>query len=182
MSRLFIGIPVDLETKDKLVPILQELQIFKIKVVPIQNLHFTIKFLGEVHTSEIEEINNTLQNISKQYHTFTLKLENIGCFPNSTSPQVVWIGTHSKEMLSLMYKIETELQYIRKNEHQENLPHLTLARINNLTEPQKFQSWLKKYAAVNFGSINVDKIVLFESILSKGGPEYKIIREFSLLS
>jgi 2'-5' RNA ligase len=180
MKRLFVGVPISTEIKAEVVPLLKELNNLGIKTTPINNLHFTLKFLGEVKDSETNEIIEILQNISISVPQFEINLTDLDAFPNQNDPQVLWIGTESKELIALMRKMNRELEYIRKDEHQKEIPHLTLARIKLLNNQSLLNNIFKKWNNVKFGKMKVEHFCLYESTLKKEGPEYKIIKNFLL--
>ena len=112
--RLFIGVPVSEEIKEKVKPIYEKIKETgaDLNLVPLENLHFTIKFLGE--TDQVEEIKGKLSTIKQK--SFTISLENVGVFPSLERMNVIWIGTNSKEIISLMKETDNLLNYIKKND------------------------------------------------------------------
>ena len=178
MKRLFVGIPISEEVKTKLNPVLNALMGLGIKVIPAGNLHFTIKFLGEVGEDKITEIVSKLEILAEQ-EPFRVKLEGISAF-GEKQIKVVWVGLKPNEMLWLMKQANKLLNYIRKDEHQEEIPHLTLARVNKIKDNEGLLNIIKKYQKVEFGEMLVDKFYLYESKLTSEGPVYKIIKELRL--
>lgn len=160
MSRLFVGVPITDEIKEKILPLMNELQ--GVRAVPPENLHFTLKFLGEADPEEVKRKLSSL--ICKK---FTIKLQKVGSFP-----RVIWIGG-SKELIPLMREVNQLLDHIRKNDYKEDIPHLTIARGSS-------PEFVNKHKDDQFGEMEVDKIVLYESTLTPEGPIYKVVEEFRL--
>ena len=174
--RLFIGVPVSEEIKEKVKPLYQKLKetdaIFNL--VPLDNLHFTIKFLGDVDESKLEEIKGKLSEIKQS--SFKISLKGIGAFPSLERINVIWIGTESKEIISLMKKTDHLLNYIKKNDFEKEVAHLTIARVKS----GELKEFVEEFSETDFGEMLVDKFVLYESVLTPEGPIYKIIKEFKL--
>lgn len=179
MKRLFVGIPVSEEVKQKIKPILKQLNETgaQLNLVPLENLHFTVKFLGEAEESKIAEIKEKLQEIAKTNKPFKVKLKSVGVFPSKKFIRVVWIGTESPEMISLIKQTEAALSYIRKNEYKEEVPHLTLARVR--MPNQKLLDFLDKTKFEE--EMDVKEMILFESKLSNKGTVYEAVSKFKLM-
>lgn len=179
MKRLFIAIPVAKEIKSKLKLLLQELRQTEadIKMVSFDNLHFTLKFLGDVDENKIPEIVEKLSLLHRK--PFSLSVRGVSFFPSLERINVVWVGVESPELESLMKKINLSLNYLRKEEHEET-PHLTIARVKSDKNKEKLQKLVEKYRTASFGEMTVDKIIVFESELGKEGPKYTVVKEFLL--
>jgi len=179
MKRLFIAIPVAEEVKIKLKPLLQELQDTNadLKLVSLQNIHFTLKFLGKVAEERIPEIVEKLTPL--QQKSFSISLLGVGVFPSVERINVIWIGIKSLELVSLMKKVNLALNYVRHEEHEEK-PHLTIARVKSGKNKEKILPLVEKYKNTLFGKMNVEKIILYESELGKAGPKYTVVHKFIL--
>ncbi len=179
MKRLFIGVPVAEEIKAKINPLIEELSASgaDVKLVPLGNLHLTLKFLGEVEEEKISEIIQKLSVLSQQ--SFSISFQAVGVFPSLERINVIWIGIQSPELLSLIKDINAALDYIRKEEREEK-PHLTLARMKSAKNKETIQKLVQKYGHASFGAMLIDKFFLYESELKPEGPEYNILKEFQL--
>ncbi len=177
MKRLFIAVPISEEVKKKIKLLILELQESgaDLKLVSMENLHFTLKFLGDVDESKISEIVEKLSLLKQD--SFSISLRGVGAFPSLERINVIWVGIESVELIPLMKKINHSLNYLRKEEH-EKTPHLTIARVKSGKDKEKLQKSVEKYKKTLFGEMRVDKIVLFESELGKEGPKYTLIKEF----
>src|SRR3989338_1626666 len=125
MKRIFIAIPVAEEVKEKIKSFVHELSASgaDLKLVSLENLHLTLKFLGEVDEDKIPLIREKLSAISQK--PFSISFQSIGVFPAVDRINVIWIGVDAPEWVSLLQKINAALNYIRKEEREE-IPHLTL--------------------------------------------------------
>ena len=172
--RLFIGVPVSEEIKEIVKPLYQKLNETDaiLNLVPLDNLHFTIKFLGD--TDKVEEIKEKLSTIKQS--SFKISLKNVGCFPSLERIRVVWVGTDSKEIISLMKETDNLLNYIKKNDFEKEVAHLTIARVKS----GELKEFVEEFSKTDFGEMLVNKFVLYESVLTSEGLIYKIIKEFKL--
>ncbi|MEK6937497.1 MAG: RNA 2',3'-cyclic phosphodiesterase [Nanoarchaeota archaeon] len=179
MKRLFVGIPLSSDLKQGIEPLLTELKLPGISPVAMENLHLTLKFLGEVEEEKILKIQEKLSQLASLTPSFRVELQGIGAFPNLKQPKVVWIGTESKELVKLMREADKEWNDIRQNEHPAEMPHLTLARIKSTNE-FLLRSFLHRYSNQNWGSLKVDRICLYEATLTPTGPIYAVLSENKL--
>ncbi|MBU0457724.1 MAG: RNA 2',3'-cyclic phosphodiesterase [Nanoarchaeota archaeon] len=180
MKRLFVAVPVSLSIKEKIKPFYKKLKETgaDFNFVSLENLHFTLKFLGDVNEGKIESIKDILLKI-KQEH-FSISLEKIGVFPNLERINVVWIGIKDSKLISLMKQVDELLNYIRKNEHQTEIPHLTIARVKSGKNKELLQNVLAENKDLDFGEMVVDKFILYESELTSEGPVYNVLEEIML--
>lgn len=150
----------------------------KIKWVEEDNIHITLKFLGEVNSNLCKEISQQLLTIAAETKKFNISLQSLGVFPNISSARVLWVDVkeNNNELKLLSQMIEDKLlSFNIPKECRHYQPHLTLGRVKTLVEKDKISSFLTKYKNINFGTAEIDHITFFESILSPQGPEYKVI-------
>jgi len=180
MKRLFVAVPISREIKEKIISLIQKLRNTEadLKSVSLENLHFTLKFLGKVEEDKIPEIVAKVMEIPSK--PFSISLQGMGVFPSLERIKVVWAGINGPELISLIKKINQSLNYIRRGEHEES-PHLTLARVKSGKNEEKLQRLVEKYKNTLFGEMRVEKMILYESELGKAGPKYTKIKEFAFL-
>ena len=156
----------------------------KVKFVEKDNLHISLKFLGDLNSKEIEKTLNMLQNISTKYQHFIIGLsENVGIFPDNSRPRVIWVGIEKgNDIVSNIHQsIEKELRlepfFQKENKFRA---HITMARLKNLKYSHKLNDYIKNIK-INPVTDFVKTIELMESQLTTGGPIYKTINSFPLL-
>lgn len=171
-KRLFIGIPISGKIKEKIKPLYAKLKETgaELNFVSWDNLHLTLKFLGNVQEDQIEEIKKRLAAIKPE--KFILKFKGVGAFPDNEQIKVIWIGVESPELIQLMKEINLSLNYIRENEQEENA-HLTLARVKSAKNKEKLPTFLRDVKGKKFTEMMADKFILYESELTPKGPKYK---------
>ncbi len=180
MKRLFVGIPVSSDVRERLTVLLQELTKSgaELTVVAPENLHFTLKFLGDIPESKISEISSTLSGITRSQKPFSIRLTKLGAFPSLNYIQVVWAGGESPEMVALMKKVNTALDFYRRERHPQEIPHVTLARMKSVRNQSSLRAFLERNVAAPVMSI--EKVVLYASELLPEGPRYTVVKEFRL--
>ena|SRR3989344_2013454 len=178
-KRLFIGIPVSIN--DEISELMVQLKSTgaPLSFVPLDNLHFTLKFLGEIDEGKIAELSEKLQVVCKIPKKFEITMDGVGIFPNIQYVKVVWIGSKSEKLRNFMENIHQYLSYLREEDYKDT-PHLTIARIRSGKHKHELQELISDYKDKVFGKMMVDRIVLYESILTEKGPVYKIEKEFKL--
>lgn len=180
--RLFIGIPLTLEMKAEVGRFIEANRKYYsgYKWTVPENLHITLKFLGEVDPGKIDALCGQLQETTADLPQFSLALGRFGCFPNPRSPRVLWIGVtegaeHLANLAGLVDAACVRLGFTA--EDKPFRPHLTVARAG--TNP--FPAFAPD-DHVNFGSQSiVHSYSLIESKLLRAGAQYQIIRNFMLL-
>ena len=186
MLRTFIAIEIDPPHKQKLTNLISTLKQSDsdIKWVTEHQMHLTLKFLGNVEETKVQEISDALTLIANSTREFTITLSNIGTFPNAKRPRVIWIGVNKgKNKLKLLAgQIETELEKLDfPKETRDFKSHLTLGRVRS---PKNLQNLTKLLTEVSFQSesaIKISKLILFQSTLTPKGAIYKKITLHSRL-
>lgn len=148
-----------------------------IKWVEKENLHITLKFLGEIEKEKVKDIEKILDEIPLKFKSFEAKLEEIGTFPDFKNPRVLWVGVSPREKIEEIFKfieerIEKEKIDVSKEEREFH-PHITIARIK---VKGRFSFERKKFGE-NF---KINRIALFKSDLRPEGPIYTLLKEVEL--
>jgi 2'-5' RNA ligase len=181
--RTFIAIDLPSELKDKVNKLISELRnsgFCDAKWVSEQQLHLTLKFLGEIKQQDVAKVEFILKEIASKTKVFSLQLKGLGHF----NQRVLWIGGNSggEEFVGLAKSVDEKLSVLGfEKETKEFAVHLTLARIKYIEDKAKFQQVLDRYENADFGVFKVNSMKLMESVLAEQGPIYKTLREFNLL-
>lgn len=185
IKRLFIALPLPATVflQELIDQLRHQLAHEKINWVKTQNQHLTLKFLGSVHTEKIPEIIATTGDCVKQYHSFSLDFNKTGLFGSSYDPKVLWLGLEnpSESLLSLTNDLLNQLDAIGfKRDRQNFVPHLTLGRIKQLKQKPLFQQVVQNIPQQSYLKADISEVILYESILHKTGPEYRVVERFGL--
>lgn len=175
--RLFVGVFVDKSIFSSIYPkIINEFDKVSFgKWVEDYNLHFTMKFIGEVDKSEVSQIKDVLSDLLIEYRS-KLVFKGLSVLPKRGQPRVLYADIHTEDnMLSEnAVLIDTRLQELGfPREEREFVPHITLLRMKSVHN--NFRNSLMKYSDYKFGEMSSYKICLIESKLSPRGPIYKVV-------
>lgn len=136
-------------------------------------LHLTLKFLGETSPQLVPEITQAIGETLIGLEPFEMKLEGAGVFPHRHRPTIFWVGVENAKALNALAKdLEDRFEELGfLPERREFSPHLTIARIRK-KPPAEFFELLDSTAEKTFGTVCVDRVELMQSQLSADGPEY----------
>jgi len=179
--RLFIALDIPEEVKRKVEEIQGKLKKAEadVKWVEPQNLHFTLKFLGEVPEERVEEVKAAVKRAISGFSPFKLELKGVGYFGSKSFLRVIWISGKSQEAVKLMERLEEELKSFRPEEREKNL-HLTLGRVRSGRGREELLKAISDLSETELGEFEVREVKLKESRLSPKGPQYRDIAVFSL--
>ncbi|BEP17748.1 RNA 2',3'-cyclic phosphodiesterase [Pyrofollis japonicus] len=148
------------------------------KPVEDQNLHITIRFLGNIPMGMVDEIARVIE--SARPRRVVIRLRGVGAFPSTSNPRVIWVGvSEGADELTRIYKeIEHGLRRLGfRPEREEFVPHVTLARIKGRRNIDRVVKLLHELAEEEVGEIVLESVRLKQSILTRSGPIYKTLRE-----
>lgn len=162
-----------------------ELSGLPLRWVPIQNMHLTLKFLGDVKPDQVEEVTQLIGMLTKKYSPFSISLNGLGAFPNTKRARVLWVGLETPESLNEM-AAAFESAFVKIGFQQEGrpfAPHLTLARVRGharLEDLQKINEVISSTPTPKSSSAIAGKIIFFQSELRPGGSVYNPLAQFVL--
>ncbi len=184
--RCFIAIPLSSDTHQELSKIQSRLKETEADVgwVKSDNIHLTLKFLGDVEEEKTKIICKKLREMVNQFTSFETDMGKLGTFPSLSNPRVIWIGLskNADRIIKLQQRIEEVTEPLGfEKETRPFHPHLTLGRVRGKKNIQKLVEKLKSLPLPQFKPITVDRIILFQSILKPTGAEYTALDEFKLM-
>lgn len=147
-----------------------------VKWVAPENLHLTLKFLGDVALTETARICEAMEKTAREIEPFELEMAGAGAFPSVGRPRTIWLGSSGDDrpMLALVEGVEKRLQKLGyRREGRRFQAHLTLGRLRRPgPEVHRLGELLKAEANRAVGTTAVREIVLFSSQLTSAGPVY----------
>lgn len=146
-----------------------------IRWVSEDQLHITLKFLGNITEEAGKGFLRILEEKLKNFSPFTLSLKGTGFFPSEKAPRVFWIGVDKgRGKLMEMNRLIEEIspQFAIPQEKREFNPHLTLSRIKERSAGLNLSAALAPSKERDFGETHVHSLILFKSILLKEGAKY----------
>jgi 2'-5' RNA ligase len=182
--RAFLAVPLDADAVSAIedfVKLLQT-QIAGVSWVKRDNLHVTLRFLGDaVAAEQILQLDHALGQIGTAIPRFTLEARGVGVFPNLERPRVVWIGLHSDVLASLARRVEDVARESGfPQEPRSYTPPLTIGRVRDRRQWVPLRDSLAQAAERDFGSSKVDSMMLYRSILGSGAATYQELARYSL--
>ncbi|MDN5358515.1 MAG: 2,3-cyclic 3-phosphodiesterase [Candidatus Diapherotrites archaeon] len=179
--RLFVGVPLPDEQREAVWRLIGSWQqsIKGIKYVERENLHITLKFMGEVPETRIPDIVGTLESVKTGL--FRVHLSGVGAFPSVERPRVVWVGVKEgfNELVSVSKMIDDVLvAHGVPREMKPFHPHVTIGRVKRFS-PEIVRK-IREDASLDFGSFTFERFVLYSSTLTPSGPIYKEVESFEV--
>lgn len=179
--RAFIALDLSPEINTRLedvsAQLKQRLKDVQVRWVPVENIHLTLKFLGDVSLANLEMLKKILLSEASNHAPFEMSVGELGAFPSTRRPRVIWVGvTAPPELKALQRGIESEtarLGYQREN--RSFSPHLTLGRVSrNATsqDARQIGEVLESYKVGFLGATRVQEVHLYRSDLRPGGAVY----------
>ncbi len=183
--RLFIAIPIPEIFLDDIQNVQSKLKEggADIKWVERENLHFTLRFLGETGETRLLELQDGMRASSSSFFPFSAELGEIGAFPSLSSPRVIWLGLDKgqEEMRDLAMNLEEEL--VTRGfppEDKSFHAHLTLGRARSPKGLGGIKDLLRQRLSLRGRSFTISEILLYSSTLTPRGPIYRSIGAFVL--
>ncbi len=182
--RCFIAIDIPENIKDAIAGFIEKygLNLKGIRWIPAENVHLTLKFLGDIKEDLIPEIQKRLALICTRIDVFNINIRGAGAFPNLKYPNVLWIGIDESEGLRRLYEdIEESMSDLGfEKEDRKFSPHLTIGRVKDRKGIEPVIKRLYTFKDTFFGSIEVKEVLLMRSVLKPSGAEYSKIAGFKL--
>ena len=143
-----------------------------IKSVEPQNLHFTIRFLGEISEGEADDISGVLDEID--IPSFRVVFNGLGYFPHARRISVIWVGVKDggSELISLAEQVEERLVQLNLKPEKKFVPHLTICRVKSGRNREQLIQAADQYGDTYLGTDTVSSIKLKKSQLTPKGPIY----------
>jgi RNA 2',3'-cyclic 3'-phosphodiesterase len=152
----------------------------RLKWVRPENIHLTLKFLGEIELEKLADITAVLHEVGKDFSSFSLSARGVGVFPNVQAARVIWMGLTGE-----LYVLEKICEKIEKGliplgfipEKRAFKGHLTLGRMSDRVPAALLQEAITALSEIETGSFRADRIELIQSNLQPNGPVYKQLAE-----
>lgn len=176
--RLFVAIDLSDDIRDYLFDLEKNLNHdAKIRWVAKKNLHLTLKFLGYMDDSRIDDVKKRLKEV--KFRRFSVALNKLGWFPGGSNISVLWIDVKpGEEVIKLQKEVDSNLLDMFSSE-QRFYSHLTLGRVKNIKNKQAFLKRLQNVDIKKIG-FEVKEFSLIRSQLTRDGPKYNILERYKL--
>jgi 2'-5' RNA ligase len=149
-----------------------------LKLVKPQNIHLTVRFLGNISPSMVDGIYEEMKQLS--FTPFTIELRGLGAFPKLAYPRVVWVGIRkgADELTDVFEQLEPRLRGLGfKPDRKGFSPHLTIARVRGGRNKAQLIKLIRELEDYEFGAVKAECFRLKKSDLTPKGPIYTTLRE-----
>ncbi|MBE3117991.1 MAG: RNA 2',3'-cyclic phosphodiesterase [Candidatus Atribacteria bacterium] len=181
MLRSFVAVEIPAEIQSALArstaPLQKALPKPLIRWVAPQNVHLTLKFLGDVSPTNLERLAEALKAEAVAHETFSMSVGGLGAFPTPRRARIIWIGLEAPASLMALLRgveaVTARLGYA--SEDRPFSPHLTIGRVGQNvsgTDFQRIRTALEGATVGALGTLRVDAVHIFKSDLQPGGSVY----------
>lgn len=175
--RLFIAIDINSKWKEEFRNIQRDILLHSrnSRVIDMDNLHLTLKFLGEVDKDKYKNIKSVLYNLNTEINIIDLEVSTLGSFIREDN-ELIWVGIeNNRKLKKLQIALEEEFEKIGfKRENRKFKPHITIAK--NVVWKDNFR--LDDLIKPVLSPMKVNRIILYQSIFTNKGTKYKKLDEF----
>lgn len=185
--RSFIAIPLPQPVQKSVAKLIRGLEQPDdgIRWVPTDNLHLTLKFLGDVTNTEVPNVCTAMRRACQDFEPFELNYVGTGGMPTNDRARVLYVGVDdpTQELTRLATTLETKMADLGfKPEPRDYRPHLTLGRVRNghRSSHDDVMTRLLSHQDTSWGDTTVTKVLLIASFLEKSGPSYQTMDTIEL--
>lgn len=185
MIRSFIAIDLPEETKRGFAEIQEQLKRSRgaVRWVRPGSIHLTLKFLGNIHPGQVDEIAAAATKVVRDEAPLTLCAGGLGAFPSQRRPRVIWVGIQGQvERLGrIQAGLENALELLGfAREQRAFRAHLTLGRVKDRRKCQPLIDAISALEMPKFNSFDADEIILYKSDLRPTGAIYTKLHRMPL--
>lgn len=149
-----------------------------LKLVKPENIHITMRFLGNIAPPMVDSIYEIMQKVS--FSPFDVEIRDLGAFPKLQYARVVWAGIKNgaEQLSNISSQLEPNLRGLGFRPDRKGFsPHLTFARVRSGRNKAELIRCVKDSVNYEFGIVKAECLRLKRSILTPKGPIYSTLRE-----
>ncbi len=181
--RSFIAIEISSSVREKIAYLQDDLKKYEERIswTKPDNLHLTLKFLGDVEESQIQLVGESLTTATKGFRPFSFFVKELGAFPNLRRPRVLWLGIENPtgELSKIYSEIEQQLNELGFSKGKKRFnPHLTIGRVKSAVSDEFIEGF--KSAGFEAQEIEIEQIILMRSELHPKGAIYTPLEKVRL--
>jgi RNA 2',3'-cyclic 3'-phosphodiesterase len=152
-----------------------------VSLVANENLHFTVRFLGEVPDDLTHVVDQRISQL--KLAAFEVIVKGLGVFPDLRRPRVVWVGVDAKDEVAISTtanQVIEALEDVGKPEDRGFRPHITIGRVRSPRKLEALISFVRDNSSREFGRTRVTTLKLKSSVLTPKGAVYSDVKEYAL--
>lgn len=181
LLRTFIAVEIPPQVQKKIQqatePLRKAIGTSLVRWVPVQNMHLTLKFLGDVSSASVDILSQMLRTEADTCPAFDMHISGLGSFPSLRRPRVLFIGIQAPAELEALYRgIESACARLGyESETRDFSPHLTLGRVKpdaSALDQQRIRRVLEETKIDSLGTARVNSVHLYKSDLKPTGSVY----------
>jgi 2'-5' RNA ligase len=185
LIRTFIAIKIPEDIRNQIVKLQSGLRGVggKISWVKPENIHLTLKFLGETDENLIENISEKLEQVVLSFNQFEVSVKGVGAFPNFRRAKVFWVGTKADSNIlgELAQKIDREMnEFGYMLERRQFSAHLTIGRVRDNRGIEQVINKLQQVENFTLGKFLVKEVLFIKSELTRQGPIYTLLKKINI--
>ena len=180
--RVFTAIDISPDVRSAALRLIERLRAVPVKITWTRaaNLHYTLKFLGDVQAENSVDVCRAVQEAVGPFSPFETVAAGAGAFPSLSHLQTLWLGVGDgvEQMQLLFQAIERLLEPLGfAREHRRFSPHLTLGRVRGGSPAglQQLGELIRKHADFDAGTMTVRSVTVYSSTLGADGPMYEVL-------
>lgn len=182
--RLFVAIELTDEVREELKSVQSALgrSCDGVRWVHAEQLHLTVKFLGEVPDGEVSRVAEAVARSAARSASFEMELTDCGCFPPRGPVRIVWVGTRdpSELLTGCVNAVEQEMEAVGfPKESRPFSAHLTIGRAADGRQASGIRAAVERHSVKPVRQ-PVDELILMSSVLSPKGPSYSVVSKARL--
>jgi 2'-5' RNA ligase len=150
----------------------------KVKWVEEENIHLTVKFLGDVADKDVPAIKEALAGVP--FAPMVFRISGFGAFPGMDRPRVIWAGLEPGEVIvELHEEVESALTGLGFQKDRDFSPHLTIGRVRDVSDLSLFSEFFSSVRPLaNEQTFRIEALRLKRSVLTPSGPVYSDVASF----
>lgn len=171
VMRQFVAVDLPEAAKTRVLQLCSELP--GVRWVKSEQLHLTLRFIGEVNATEAEALDNALKAV--RFSPFKIALKGVGQFPPKVQPRVIWVGVAQSDALTALAR-QVEQAVTGAGFTRADKPfsaHITLTRLKTPLNREVLRAYFERHADFCTEPMSVDRFVLYSSTLNPSGAVYR---------
>jgi 2'-5' RNA ligase len=177
MTRAFIAFKLPADVVDSLRVLQSGLKKrgLNLRWVHPENIHLTLKFLGDVPTEELQEVKHVIGEVARHQVVFSLEAKGLGVFPTVKKARVLWSGIHGDviRLNSLQGTLDQSLAALGfEPEKRSFRGHLTLGRFKGRVDGKRLAAMISEFGSYASPPFASERLILFQSDLKPSGAVY----------